>query len=227
MVLPFLIPMFQQTCDDQINECEDAEFPHQCHEQATCTDTIGSYSCTCNPGWEGAGFDCTDIDFCASFPCEHNGTCEEFSDGSSFNCICDGTGYEGDRCEIEIDECSDPDLNQCNQNCTNAIGGNPGYTCFCEPGYFLMDQFTCQVRLISSACVPYNPVVFVVHHLFLQLLLYIYLYALITLHRTLTNALTQISTTAITSTVNVRICPEASPAPVREVTPETASFARN
>ena len=146
--------MFRQTCDDQINECDDAEFPHQCHEQATCTDTIGWYNCTCNPGWEGSGFDCTDIDFCASFPCKHNGTCEEFSDGSSFNCICDGTGYEGDRCEIEIDECSDPDLNQCNQNCTNAIGGNPGYTCSCEPGYFLMDQFTCQVRLISSACVP-------------------------------------------------------------------------
>lgn len=143
----------RQTCDDQINECEDAEFPHQCHEQATCTDTIGSYNCTCNPGWEGSGIDCTDIDFCASFPCKHNGTCEEFSDGSSFNCICDGTGYRGDRCEIEIDECSDPDLNQCNQNCINAIGGKPGYTCSCEPGYFLMDQFTCQVRLIRSTCV--------------------------------------------------------------------------
>ena len=29
-----------------------------CDEQATCIDTIGSYTCSCNSGWTGNGFDC-------------------------------------------------------------------------------------------------------------------------------------------------------------------------
>ena len=29
-----------------------------CDEQATCIDTIGSYTCSCNSGWTGNGFSC-------------------------------------------------------------------------------------------------------------------------------------------------------------------------
>ena len=29
-----------------------------CHQQATCTDTDGSYSCTCNSGYTGNGLEC-------------------------------------------------------------------------------------------------------------------------------------------------------------------------
>lgn len=31
---------------------------HQCHKDATCANSKGSYSCTCNPGYEGDGKDC-------------------------------------------------------------------------------------------------------------------------------------------------------------------------
>ena len=42
-----------------LNECElDI---HNCDEQATCTNSQGSYSCTCNKGWTGDGFGCDGI----------------------------------------------------------------------------------------------------------------------------------------------------------------------
>ena len=34
--------------------------PHNnCDENAQCTDTPGSFNCTCNPGYEGNGLNCT------------------------------------------------------------------------------------------------------------------------------------------------------------------------
>ena len=29
-----------------------------CHAQATCSNNQGSYSCACNTGWSGNGFNC-------------------------------------------------------------------------------------------------------------------------------------------------------------------------
>ena len=42
-----------------INECELGI--DNCDEQATCTNTQGSYSCACNAGWTGDGFTCEGI----------------------------------------------------------------------------------------------------------------------------------------------------------------------
>ena len=39
-----------------INECELER--HNCHMYADCTDTIGSFECTCNSGFEGDGMHC-------------------------------------------------------------------------------------------------------------------------------------------------------------------------
>ena len=40
-----------------INECEQETYP--CHSNANCTDTDGSFNCTCREGFEGNGFNCT------------------------------------------------------------------------------------------------------------------------------------------------------------------------
>lgn len=39
-----------------VDECTSNS--HNCHSQATCTNTIGSFFCTCNSGWTGSGQNC-------------------------------------------------------------------------------------------------------------------------------------------------------------------------
>ena len=45
-----------------INECNHGVDPtdtDDCHDNATCTDSEGSYTCACNLGYTGDGFNCT------------------------------------------------------------------------------------------------------------------------------------------------------------------------
>ena len=44
-------------CSTDFNECE-LEI-HPCSPNANCTDTDGSFNCTCMEGFEGDGFNCT------------------------------------------------------------------------------------------------------------------------------------------------------------------------
>ena len=39
-----------------VNEC--SRGTSRCSSNATCTDTIGSYTCSCNAGFSGDGFNC-------------------------------------------------------------------------------------------------------------------------------------------------------------------------
>jgi len=41
-----------------INECN-AGGTNNCHPQAICTNTIGSFTCTCKTGYSGSGVSCT------------------------------------------------------------------------------------------------------------------------------------------------------------------------
>ena len=40
---------------------DECEHPGRCHEMADCTNTLGSYECTCILGWEGDGDTCTEV----------------------------------------------------------------------------------------------------------------------------------------------------------------------
>ena len=41
-----------------LNECE-GDDSSNCHENAQCTNTEGSFICSCNPGYTGDGVNCT------------------------------------------------------------------------------------------------------------------------------------------------------------------------
>merc|ERR1711962_1369150 len=60
-------------------------------------------------------------------PCENDGLCNH-KDGN-FTCDCNGTGYEGDYCDIDIDECTIDQPCENNGICINQPGN---YTCDCN-----------------------------------------------------------------------------------------------
>ena len=55
LVLDLIETLFVFASD--INEC--TALPSACHVNAQCNNTIGSYRCTCNPGYTGNGKTCT------------------------------------------------------------------------------------------------------------------------------------------------------------------------
>lgn len=80
--------------------------------QVTCTNTVGSYICSCGVGWEWVSRDdtakttnCNDIDECkdAAHGCHHMAECANTL--GSYTCTCE-PGYHGDgRTCIKIDYC--------------------------------------------------------------------------------------------------------------------------
>ena len=73
------------TCTD-IDEC--AAVPRRCDTNATCSNSQGSFSCTCKPGWSGSGTTCADVDECAGNTdnCDAAATCTNTQGG--FTCAC-------------------------------------------------------------------------------------------------------------------------------------------
>ena len=153
---------------DNIDECEtDAAINlsgvfHECHNNATCADTDGNYTCTCDIGYEGDGFNCTDIDECANSnlrslleaDCHANAACSN-TDGS-YECACND-GYYGngtdcansDECALNVaagelggvtDQFYGVNLCHVNATCSDTDGN---YTCACNEG-FDGDGFTCE-----------------------------------------------------------------------------------
>ena len=73
-------------CDD-IDECEYGY--HDCHADATCTNTPGSWTCTCNEGYQQTGAICNDVDECATsirYECHEKAVCLNLP--SSYFCHC-------------------------------------------------------------------------------------------------------------------------------------------
>ena len=63
----------KEECRD-LNEC--FLETHNCHEHADCTNSIGSFECTCNDGFSGNGTMCEDNDECST----GDVVCPEFTD---------------------------------------------------------------------------------------------------------------------------------------------------
>uniref|UniRef100_A0A0G4IG18 EGF-like domain-containing protein n=1 Tax=Chromera velia CCMP2878 TaxID=1169474 RepID=A0A0G4IG18_9ALVE len=123
-----------------IDEDECSLNSHDCNQNATCADNIGSFECTCNDGWTGDGLTCSNEDECSlnSHDCHGNATCAD--NIGSFVCACnDGWSGSGVSCSNE-DECS-LNSHDCNQNatCADNIGS---FECTCNDGW-TGDGLTC------------------------------------------------------------------------------------
>ena len=44
-----------------VNECRNGE--NNCHDNATCTNIPGSFTCKCKPGYSGDGLTCESMKF--------------------------------------------------------------------------------------------------------------------------------------------------------------------
>jgi len=163
---------FGDLCERNFDEC--AQHQDNCHPHATCVDTPGSFTCTCNQYWEGDGFDiesspvdfscepnvsiegrcpagesysgCSDVNDCdivytegdavtVQSVCMNDGSCSETKliGTGLFECTCTA-GWEGDVCEVDVDECIAKPHDDCAEHakCINTPGS---WECACNLGW--------------------------------------------------------------------------------------------
>jgi len=128
----YTAPASGGTCTD-VNECLDPAVS-LCSPNASCANSVGAFTCTCNVGYTGDGRECLDVDECASDAtneCDVNATCTD-NDGS-YDCACDagwaGTGFlcaDDDDCASGAVTCG------VNEVCVNQVGATG--LCECAPG---------------------------------------------------------------------------------------------
>lgn len=120
--------LLSDDCSEDIDECANVDW---CAHDAVCENSIGSFTCHCTEGWEGAQCQ-QDINECeaAVNPCQNGGICSNTE--GSFTCECTPQ-WTGDRCEIDVDECA-AEVDPC-QNDSSCINTQGSYQCLCNNGW--------------------------------------------------------------------------------------------
>ncbi|MDD9971670.1 MAG: fibrinogen-like YCDxxxxGGGW domain-containing protein [Myxococcales bacterium] len=147
-------------CRTDVDECSRPDNPCRAagDSQATCSNTGGSYVCSCSrQGFTALGGTCMPPDACRDQdnPCDDgddpDAGCQSAEDGEAYTCRCSGPGFDSASgiC-VDVDECEQQD-NPCDDgedlkaSCVNNTGG---YGCECSPG-FVEAKGTCTA---AGAC---------------------------------------------------------------------------
>ena len=131
-------------CQHKVDNCVD----EPCKNGGTCESTIDGFQCTCRPGFVGTATCEMEKDECSTGPCDPSGTLECLDLDNRFECKC-RDGYEGERCQTNIDDCA---TNPCRNGgqCQDLVGD---FKCTCPTGWVgkrceedekKCDQSTCE-----------------------------------------------------------------------------------
>lgn len=123
-----------------LDECQN-DNTHNCHQNAMCSNTIGSFDCYCKAGFAGNGISCTDINECKNASLH---SCNLATPGvtclntpGGFQCSCK-TGFSGDgvTCNV-INHCL-AGTHTCHPNATCYSFPGPSFKCECkeERGFY-------------------------------------------------------------------------------------------
>ncbi|XP_052094473.1 protein crumbs-like isoform X1 [Mytilus californianus] len=130
-------------CQTNFNDCKS----DSCSPPFVCFDLVNNYTCACPTGYTGVN--CSEeIKECDSNPCKNGATCidqignytcrcpqtfvnlTKFGNGEKLEFL---TGYKGENCEINIDECAlRPSICLNNGTCKDGTS-NSEYYCQCGP----------------------------------------------------------------------------------------------
>lgn len=114
-------------CVDE-DECESAPCEHE------CTNTEGSYQCSCYDGFIQST---KDMHICI-LHCTVNECPAKCDPNNNAHCDCpEGFLLEDEQKCVDIDEC---ESDYCDHDCENTPGG---FVCSCSEGYLLLDQVKC------------------------------------------------------------------------------------
>ena len=97
-----------------VDECLTDPSPCAGNVSATCTDTVGSFTCTCNPGYSGDGTTCEEC--VAGYECP----------GGESTTACPAGAYS---------PAGQPSCSLCPDNSTSPEGSDDVFDCVCNPGF--------------------------------------------------------------------------------------------
>jgi len=135
-----------------INECEGQEGQLCQSLGLQCINFDGDWDCLCGDidteKFNKLSGTCEDKDKCdvhsAHYPCDRrNGTCN--IEDAVPACGCEiGFELQVDLTCTDIDECSDPGLNECDSHSSQCHNTYGSYECICNRGYRLVSDFACE-----------------------------------------------------------------------------------
>ena len=114
-------------CERNKDDCAGQE---SCGPNGRCVDGIGDFLCKCRPGFSGDKCEAA-LDLCRQTPCQNNGKCENFQNGT-YTCLCEDQ-YFGRRCQQKRSvNCA---ARPCENGGTCQDSDESGAQCQCGPGF--------------------------------------------------------------------------------------------